>query len=125
MTNADPFLFGSPAYDTSRVFCARLGGDINTQEQLFQALYYLLRFPNYFGFNWNALFDCLKDLHWIKERVVVLVHDGLPKLPDEDLKIYLEIMRDAVIAWNATDEHQLEIIFAESDRDRVMQILNS
>lgn len=125
MTTTAPFLFGPRTYDTNHVFYARLSSEIYTQSQLLEALYYVLWFPGYFGFNWNALFDCLKDFHWVKERVVVLVHDGLPKLSNDELKIYLEILRDAVIAWGATDEHQLEVVFDESDRERVIQILNN
>jgi hypothetical protein len=125
MITAVPFLFGAPSYDTNRVFYARLTSELYKQSQLFEALYYLLWFPGYFGFNWNALSDCLKDFSWIKERDIVLVHDGLPKLDDSDLKIYLEVLRDAVNDWGPADEHRLGIVFAESDRERVLHFLNS
>ncbi|MFR9164902.1 MAG: barstar family protein [Dysgonomonas sp.] len=34
-----------------------------------------MRFPNYFGFNWNALLDCLRDFDWIEEKYIILIHD--------------------------------------------------
>jgi hypothetical protein len=32
------------------------------------ALAEALRFPDYFGFNWNAVDECIADLSWIAER---------------------------------------------------------
>ena len=35
-------------------------------------------FPSYFGKNWDALYDCLTDLRWLKEKNILIVHDDLP-----------------------------------------------
>lgn len=67
----------------------------------------------------------MTDFHWVKERVIVLAHDVLPKLSDDELKVYLEILRDTVISWGSDGEHQMEIVFGESDQERVMKILNN
>jgi hypothetical protein len=32
-----------------------------------------LNFPDYFGMNWNALIDCLRDLSWLSPRGVLVV----------------------------------------------------
>jgi RNAse (barnase) inhibitor barstar len=32
-----------------------------------------LNFPDYFGMNWNALIDCLRDLSWLNPRGVLVV----------------------------------------------------
>lgn len=121
-----PFRFVSerPSYDTSKVFYARLTKDIHKTEHLFEALYWILWLPGYFGFNWNALYDCLRDLSWIPDKDVVLEHFGLPMIAEDDLKIYLEILRDAVIDWSRDDGHKLEIIFYENDRERIRKILS-
>ena len=88
-----------------------------------KALYQLLWLPGYFGFNWNALQDCLTDLSWIRERRVVLEHAELPNIPETELKIYLEILRDAVLSWKNGDDHCLEVVFNALDRDRVTVLL--
>lgn len=118
-----PFTFGPVGFDTSEVFYARLCPGIYNSEQLLQSLYQLLRLPGYFGFNWNALNDCLTDFSWIRERRIVLEHAGLPKIPEAELRIYLEILRDAVVDWTDEDDHCFEVVFNEHDRDRVVELL--
>ena len=39
-----------------------------------------LRFPEYFGGNWDALDECLSDLSWIPAPGVVLVFHGAERL---------------------------------------------
>jgi hypothetical protein len=123
MSHTVPFSFDALGFDTGEVFYARLSPGVCKQEHLFQALYHLLWFPGYFGFNWNALHDCLTDLSWIAEKRVVLEHAGLPDIPETDLKIYLEILRDAVIDWNPEDGHCFEVVFSALDKNRVTELL--
>jgi hypothetical protein len=120
-----PFKYatGPAAYNTAEVFYARLDPEIGKVDELLKAIYYLLWFPGYFGFNWDALYDCLCDLDWIPCRKVVLVHDGLPKISDHDLKTYLEILRDSVLDWGGDEDHLLEAVFQESDRIRIESLL--
>jgi len=123
MNNSIPFSFGPLSFDTGEVFYARLGPEIHKTEHLLQALYQLLWLPGYFGFNWNALHDCLTDLSWIREKRVVLEHTKLPNIPNSELKIYLEILRDATLDWSNVDDHCLEVVFNRHDQDRVIELL--
>ncbi|MGJ4748471.1 barstar family protein, partial [Leptospira sp. SA-E8] len=82
MSESVPFSFGSSGFDTNEVFYAHLRADIYKTEQLLQALYQLLWLPGYFGFNWDALHDCLTDFSWIRERTVVLEHAALPNISE-------------------------------------------
>lgn len=117
------FLDGSPSYDAAEVFYVRVDPNISLSEELLKSLYYLLWFPGYFGFNWDALYDCLRDLGWIPYRKVVLVHEALPNLPEEDLKVYLEVLRDSALDWGGDQEHELEVFFRSADRWRVEKVL--
>ena len=76
-----------------------------------------LKFPSYFGHNWNALFDCLCDFTWLEERtrVVIRHHDG-PALLPPDRDAYLKTLCDAVGSWR-TDPgaHTLEVEFPDAD----------
>lgn len=125
MSQPVPFSFGSSGFDTSEVFYARLRTDIYKTEQLLQALYQLLWLPGYFGFNWDALHDCLTDFSWIRERKVVLEHAGLPNISEVELKIYLEILRDAVVDWKEGGDHCFEVVFNAQDRNRVLELLQA
>ena len=42
--------------------------------------------------NWDGFDDVLRDLQWLKESQVVLIHKSLPRLTSRDLRIYLEIL---------------------------------
>ena len=59
-----------------------------------------LRFPNYFGWNWDAFEECLRDLSWLDGvRKVIIVHRDVPfaKAP-EQRAIYLSILRERCAA---------------------------
>ncbi|MFJ3260830.1 barstar family protein [Pseudomonas sp. NPDC086581] len=114
-----------PSYSAAEVFYVRVDPGISGPDELLKALYYLLWFPGYFGFNWDALYDCLSDLEWIPYRKIVVVHERLPDFADEDLKIYLEVLRDAVASWSESEAHELEVFFRKSDQCRVESILAS
>lgn len=119
------FINGSASYDTGKVFFARLDPTISNTDELLKSLYYLLWFPGYFGLNWNALEDCLSDFEWINENKVVIAHDKLPNIPDNELKIYLEILRDVVLDWDNYEQHHLEVVFQEKDKEFIQAILSS
>lgn len=104
---------GSPKfYNPIDAFVAHLTG-INGKEELMRQHNDKLLFP-YFGFNWDALLDMLCDFHWIKQQKVVLVHDDLPILNEEDFRIYMEILIEAVESWyncDAEEKHAFEVVF--------------
>lgn len=120
-----PFTFVEipPSYDAAEVFYVRIDPSIGNAEELIRALYYLLWLPGYFGFNWDALYDCLRDLSWIPYHKIVLVHVTLPELPREELQVYLEILRDAVLDWVGDEGHEIEVVFREIDRFTVEDLL--
>lgn len=95
---------------------ARLGAGIRTRETLFEVLRRELRLPDYFGENWDALADCLRDLSWIDERRVAIEHAELPQLNEDDLSIYLDLLAECVKDWKPTDDHKLVIVFPDVAR---------
>lgn len=117
--------YKSVCYGNGAVFLARVDPNIADTDELLRSLYYLLWFPGYFGFNWNALYDCLRDLDWISENKVMIVHDSLPGIPDSDLRIYLEILKDCILDWVNDEKHQLEVYFNEKDQGEIERLLPS
>ncbi|AOI98350.1 hypothetical protein CUJ89_06950 [Burkholderia pyrrocinia] len=100
-----------------------LPSTIGTKSGLLEALASLLAFPAYFGFNWDALFDCFRDFSWLNEHDIVLIHPELPMLQQSELKIYLRLLRDSALDWRPDEAHRFEVVFAESDKETVERLL--
>ncbi|MFI7553275.1 barstar family protein [Micromonospora sediminimaris] len=61
-----------------------------------------LLFPSYFGWNWDALSDCLRDLHWLPADGYLVIVDNAPQLlPDSarDRHVFFRILAEAVRHW--------------------------
>ena len=112
-------------YDPKDAFIARLPTNINGKEDLLKELSAKLNFPDYFGFNWDALYDCLRDLNWINQKEIVLVHDELPLLDNETLKNYINLLYMTVQDWQISEEHQFEVVFSERYINQIEQIRKS
>lgn len=46
--------------------------EMETKLDFMRAMDKAFGFPPYFGENWDALWDCMRDLYWIKETEIVL-----------------------------------------------------
>ncbi|WP_406203906.1 MULTISPECIES: barstar family protein [unclassified Streptomyces] len=59
------------------IFAARLHGqDMADADGVFTQFYESFRLPDYFGWNWDALYDCLSDLNWIPATRYILIIEG-------------------------------------------------
>lgn len=71
-----------------------------------------LGMPQYFGANWDAFDECLRDLSWIKERRLVLYHRGVPlEASPKDQRIYVEVLANAVRDWKPGEGHEVVVAF--------------
>ncbi|MCD8139763.1 MAG: barstar family protein [Planctomycetaceae bacterium] len=83
----------------------------------------VLHFPPHAGRNFDAFWDCIRDLRPPRYKII-LVHQDLPNLPENDLATYLTLLRDAVDYWRShDDEHRLEVWFPERDAPRIKAAL--
>ena len=63
-----------------------------------------LRFPDWFGHNWDALADCLGDLSWWPADGYLLLLDDAGAWRDaapDDFATLLGILGDAALQWSA------------------------
>jgi RNAse (barnase) inhibitor barstar len=94
---------------------------IACKTDLMEALFVALKFPDYFGGNWDALWECICDLAWLPEGDVVLFHNDLPLSADRALlSTYLRILKDAVEHWRAHGKRRLIVVFP-SDTENIVQ----
>ncbi len=80
------------------------GGHCKTPANLFGEFARALKFPDYYGHNWDALEECLADLEWMPAKgYILLITDAAHVLPDdeEEYETFLEILRDAGEAWGS------------------------
>lgn len=100
---------------------AELPGGLKHKTALLGALSLALQFPNYFGENWDALDECIRDLSWLPSGNVILTHPDLP-LPDDraSLSTYLSVLKDAIEKWRSTGERKLLVVFP-SDTEQIVK----
>ncbi|WP_394843252.1 barstar family protein [Pendulispora brunnea] len=75
------------------------GRRMRRREGLFEQFGALLQFPDYFGENWDAFLDCMRDLAWLRtDGVVLVVLDAVQVLADvepNELDIFIDVLSDA------------------------------
>jgi hypothetical protein len=78
------------------------GSDIKSKHDLFDQFQQIMQFPDYFGHNWDALDECLRDLEWLPALGYVLYFSSpevfINTSPIE-FKIFLEVIQSAFDYW--------------------------
>jgi len=82
------------------------GRQIASKDDFLRACAAALRLPAYFGYNWDALEDSLRDLAWAPaERGYLLLYEGagrFARAAPGDFAVALGILDDVVGYWRAT-----------------------
>jgi len=74
------------------------------KDEAFERFAAALRFPDWFGRNWDALADCLDDLSWLPADGYLLLLDHAAAWREAEAGQFataLEILDDAARAWSA------------------------
>ena len=84
---------------------ADLAGCVD-RDAIFSCIAEALEFPDWFGRNWDAFFDCLTDLSWLPSRghVLVLLNTAeMRRDAPEAFDTAISIMQEAAQAWQKRD----------------------
>jgi hypothetical protein len=100
-------------------FIAKIRRGLPDRSALFEVLRRELHFPHYFGDNWDALSECLRDLSWIQHRRVVTLHEDLPLSGTKEAAVYLEILSQCARDWKTKEDHEFMAIFPLEVRDAI------
>ncbi|MFE0023537.1 barstar family protein [Amycolatopsis sp. NPDC059021] len=90
------------------------GGRTADKAGTLAAIAVALSFPDYFGHNLDALYDCLTDLSWLPPGEHVLIWPGSDALRSADPKSYLAIRSVLSDAQRALGPGRLTVVVTES-----------
>jgi hypothetical protein len=89
----------------------RLARGLDQKQDLLTEYVRQLALPNYFGGNWDALEECLRDLAWLQpSQGVIVAHAGLP-LRGRSRAIYLNLLADVARHWRGSHVRTVRVIF--------------
>lgn len=94
------------------------GSGVHDKDTFFHALGKGLRFPDYFGNNWDAAYDCLTDMQWHDCLGMVILYEDsqtLEQSSPEEWKNAVALFKDAARYWG--DQETVFIILLRR-RDR-------
>ena len=108
-----PLAFRDPA-----ALVVRIPRGIRSKQKLFAIFAERLHFPRYFGWNWDALEELLRDLSWLPaDKPIVIVHEDLPfGAGGENRHIYFAVLA-AATASGASTNRTIRVLIPAQSRD--------
>jgi len=79
------------------------GRDVEDKQAFLNAAGQALAFPPYYGRNWDAFEEMVRDLSWIKAAGYVILYDEVYRFPayhEDEWQIALSIFKDACKHWH-------------------------
>lgn len=68
--------------------------DVKNRYDMFEIISTAMDFPDYFGNNWDAFWDCITDMSNLRIKIDVLNFDALKKVSEKDSAIFVELLTD-------------------------------
>lgn len=94
-----------------------IGSEIRNKDALFEALNRTMKFPAYFGGNWDALEECLRDLEWSPAEGYVILFEEPMYLFEASCDVFvtfLEVVIAVSVEW-ATDRVPFYLILTNGE----------
>ena len=111
---ADPLAWKPPAG-----MVVRMPPKIRSKQKLLAILAQRLKFPPWAGSNWDALEELLRDLSWLPDGAVTLIHSDLPFGPGgEHRGTYLAILGEVCRHWAADKSREFIAVFPATARQQ-------
>jgi RNAse (barnase) inhibitor barstar len=93
------------------------GQKIEKKEQFLNHAAVAMKFPDHFGGNWDAFYDCLTDLEWMDAPGYVIYFDhtdAFEQHHESQLETVIELFQDAADYW--ADDGKSMLVLLSGDR---------
>jgi RNAse (barnase) inhibitor barstar len=118
-----PFMFTDTPSSVDDALVVSIPSGFDNMDSLFDVLRTKLGLPDYFGANLDALSEVLRDLHWVDQASVVLLHDGSTFKDAKLFGVYLSILQECVEDWKRDQEGRLVVVFPSKMEEQVASLL--
>jgi Barstar (barnase inhibitor) len=120
------FIFGDEIEPRSGDLHLTVPPHISSKAALLALLAEQLRFPGYFGWNWDAFEECVRDLSWLPPGRVILRHVDIPLAGEPaNATTYVDILSGAVHKMSKSKGRELIVLFPSSLREQIEWLLRS
>ena len=89
------------------------GKKIEKKDQFLNHAAVAMKFPDHFGKNWDAFYDCLTDMEWAESNGYVIYFDhtdGFAEHHESQLETVIELFQDAVDFWKGDGKSMLVLL---------------
>lgn len=83
---------------------------ISTKKSFLKLMSKECHFPSYFGFNYDALDDCMRDLLWFDEDEITVIFRNLERVKNKSKVLYVDIKESIELYieyWNTYDSKKV------------------
>lgn len=101
-THADVAEISKVVHAKGMVFFHLEGQRIEKKDQFLNHAAVAMKFPDHFGKNWDAFYDCLTDFDWVEGKGFVIYFDhtdGFVAHNESQLETVIELFEDAINYW--------------------------
>jgi RNAse (barnase) inhibitor barstar len=99
------------------------GFHIRTKNDLVTSIARIMEFPDYFGHNWDALEECLKDLEWLPAKGYILLFPHPTNFINNspaDFETFTGIAISVSKYWAALQIRFLVILMTENEQEDLL-----
>ncbi len=89
------------------------GMKIEKKEQFLNHVSVVMHFPDHFGRNWDAFYDCLTDMEWSEAKGFLIYFDHTDAFAthhESELETVIELFQDAVDYWKEEGKPMLVLL---------------
>jgi hypothetical protein len=83
------------------------GRDVFDKQSFLSKIANVMKFPDYFGYNWDAFDECITDLEWCPAERYVLIYDQpevFSKSAPKEWETAYSLLQAAVTYWQSTNK---------------------